>query len=144
MSMPTKLTSGARRRILNAKKNLGKGTMSIPANELVEKPSTPEKTVSKGESVTLTYNLVLFKDEIENDPTDPAWKERVWKSIMAMRDLDDEVNINQCGQTYEAFKSFGGFSASDLHLALKAEVATRAMMSRFFRDLSTVEDVSST
>lgn len=144
MSMPTKLTPGAKKRILNAKKNLRKSTMSIPVNELVEKPTTPEKTVSKGERVTLTYNLVLFKDEIETDPTDPSWKERVWDAIMAMRDLDDEVNINQCLQTYQAFKAFGKFDASDLHLALKAEVATRAMMSRFFRESSTVEDVSST
>jgi len=141
MSMPV---SGAKRRILNAKKNLAKGRMNIPVNELVQKPSTPEKTVSKGERVTLTYNLVLFKDEIENDPTDPSWKERVWNAIMAMRDLDDEVNINQCLQTYQAFKAFGNFDATDLHLALKAEVATRAMMSRFFRESSTVEDVSST
>ena len=88
--------------------------------------------------VTVTYSLRLFKSEIDEDPICPKWKESVWDAIKKLRNVDDEIVVRPDGSAFDAFKSFGGFDAPKLHLALKAEVATQAMLSPVYKqaDLS--------
>ena len=82
------------------------------------------------ESVTVTYSCTLKKSEIEDDPTDPGWKDAVWEKIKSLQNIDDAVVVEPNAQSAEAFKSFGGFSVSSLQLALKAEVATMALLAK--------------
>ena len=88
------------------------------------------------ESVTITYTLKVTKNRIDEDTTDPTWRENVWKALLAMRNLDDEVIIDPGSYTNETLKEFANTSAQDVNMAFVAEAVTRAMLSPTFKELT--------
>ena len=91
---------------------------------------TRKMTTKPEETITITYSCTLKKSEIEDDPTDADWKDAVWEKIKSLETIDDNVVVEPNEQSAEAFKSFGGFSVGNLHLALKAEVCTMALLAK--------------
>ena len=87
-------------------------------------------TTKPEEYVTVTYSCTLKKSEIDEDPTDSGWKDAVWEKIKSLQNIDDTVVVEPNEQSVAAFKSFGGFSVDNLHLALKAEVCTMALLAK--------------
>ena len=82
------------------------------------------------ESVTVTYSCTLKKSEIDEDPTDSGWKDAIWEKIKSLQNIDDTVVVEPNEQSAAAFKSFGQFSVDNLHLALKAEICTMALLAK--------------
>ena len=118
----------------------------MPASKTVKKnvvrkqmsePSTPNKLVkvADDDSITVTYTLTLTKDKIDDDTLDPTWRENVWQSLLAMRNLDDEVVIDSGMHMNETLKEFAKTSAHDVNMAFVAEAITRAMLSKTYKEL---------
>ena len=116
------------------KKNVVRKQMSEPGSLW---PSTPVNKLVKvaDDSITITYTLTLTKGKINDDTLDPTWREDVWQSLLAMRNLDDEVVIDPGMHMNETMKEFAKTSAHDVNMAFVAEAITRAMLSKTYKEL---------
>jgi hypothetical protein len=119
------------------KKNVVRKQMSEPGSLW---PTTPVNKLVKvaedsDDSITVTYTLTLTKDKIDDDSLDPTWRENVWQSLLAMRNLDDEVVIDSGMHMNETMKEFAKTSAHDVNMAFVAEAITRAMLSKTYKEL---------
>tara|TARA_R110000868_G_scaffold331052_2_gene592049 strand:+ start:255 stop:587 length:333 start_codon:yes stop_codon:yes gene_type:complete len=88
------------------------------------------------ESITITYTLKLTKDRIDEDSTDLTWRDNVWKSLLMMKNVDDEVIIDSGSYMNETLKEFAKTTAQDVNMAFVAEAVTRAMLSPTFKELN--------
>jgi len=107
----------------------------------MSKPSTPEivpenkmvKLAEDDDTVTITYTLSVKKDKIEDDETNPLWREACWAALLSMRNLDEEVVIRPGAHLDEAFKDFGNTDCKTVNTCIMAEALTKAMLTKTFK-----------
>ena len=117
------------------KKNVVRKQMSEPGSLWPSTPVNKLVKVADDDSITITYTLTLTKNRIGDDTLDPTWREDVWQSLLAMRNLDDKVVIDPGMHMNETMKEFAKTSAHDVNMAFVAEAITRAMLSKTYKEL---------
>ena len=112
--------------------------MSPKLRSKMSKPSTPENKIVKladdDDSITITYTLSVKKDKIEDDETNPLWREACWAALLAMKNLDDEVVIRPGAHLNESLKDFGNTDCQTVNTCFVAEALTQAMLSKTYKE----------
>jgi len=101
----------------------------VPENKMVKLADDDDDTV------TITYTLSVKKDKIEDDETNPLWREACWAALLAMKNLDDEVVIRPGAHLNESLKDFGNTDCQTVNTCFVAEALTQAMLSKKFKEI---------
>ena len=97
----------------------------IPKNVLVKQEE---------ESVVLTFKMTVTPKHFGEDKDDLEWKDKVWKALKTLQNLDDEVVIAPGKSMDGAITEFAQVSPNKVYVAFLAEALTQAMLSEGYKN----------